>query len=155
MLEGETIEKQKEDSEDLSSESETSATEGQLEDHQSKKRRREEGEEDQDPESLHGKLNSLWNRLATATSANGTLLSKPFLKLPSKRDVPEYYRMIKQAISMEQIKKRIPSYRGPWDMKNDFSLLLKNAQTFNNPATGVYQQSKALQVHATLLLMSS
>jgi ATP-dependent helicase STH1/SNF2 len=95
---------------------------------------------------LEAKLTAVWDALEQTKTPTGIPLCRPFLKLPSKRDFPEYYRKIKSAISMNQIKQRIPTYRNYLEFKQEFQKLVSNAQTFNKPGSEIYQMSVQLNV---------
>lgn len=46
----------------------------------------------------------LYYAVRGARSVQGKLLSEPFLQLPSRREHPNYYQLIKQPISLQQIR---------------------------------------------------
>ncbi|KFB41670.1 AGAP010462-PA-like protein [Anopheles sinensis] len=81
------------------------------------------------------------------TDADGRVLSKPFLKLPSRRDLPDYYEVIKKPIDIKKILARIDEakYVDFADLENDFFLLCQNAQTYNEEASLIYEDSLELQ----------
>ncbi|XP_049295010.1 ATP-dependent helicase brm [Anopheles funestus] len=81
------------------------------------------------------------------TDADGRVLSKPFLKLPSRRDLPDYYEVIKKPIDIKKILARIEEakYVDFADLENDFFLLCQNAQTYNEEASLIYEDSLELQ----------
>ncbi|KAG0055639.1 hypothetical protein BGZ83_007939 [Gryganskiella cystojenkinii] len=70
-----------------------------------------------------------------------------FLRLPSKRDYPEYYQIITQPIAMDQIKKRMKSayYKTPIEFKDDFHQMFENARDFNQEGSWVYVDSEVLE----------
>jgi len=71
-----------------------------------------------------------------------------FLRLPSKRDYPEYYQIISHPIAMDQIKKRMKSayYKTPTEFKDDFHQMFENARDFNQEGSWVYVDSEVLEV---------
>uniref|UniRef100_A0A2M4B8P2 Putative chromodomain-helicase dna-binding protein n=1 Tax=Anopheles marajoara TaxID=58244 RepID=A0A2M4B8P2_9DIPT len=81
------------------------------------------------------------------TDADKRVLSKPFLKLPSRRDLPDYYEVIKKPIDIKKIMTRIEEakYVDFADLENDFFLLCQNAQTYNEEASLIYEDSLELQ----------
>ncbi|ORY76015.1 SNF2 family N-terminal domain-domain-containing protein [Leucosporidium creatinivorum] len=56
-----------------------------------------------------------------------------FNALPAKRDYPDYYVLIRQPISLKEIKKKISSglYPGPQAFEADMHLMLANAMVYN------------------------
>ena len=98
-------------------------------------------------EQLLEKFQTIWETLEKEVDSQGRKLSTVFIKLPSKRDMPQYYRVIKQPISMTQIKTRFGQYRSEQEFKEDFHRMFLNAQTFNQQDSLVYQDSVALQVN--------
>jgi len=100
---------------------------------------------EEDTNSLAGKCKKVMQILETAVAPTGVPLSRPFLKLPSRRDFPEYYKMIKQPLSMNQIKQRISSYTSPSNLQADFQQIFTNAQTFNKPGSEIFLLAKSLQ----------
>ncbi|KAF8927790.1 SNF2 family N-terminal domain-containing protein [Dissophora ornata] len=70
-----------------------------------------------------------------------------FLHVPSKKAYPDYYRIISSPIAMDIIKKRIHSayYKTPGEFRDDFELMFKNAQTYNQEGSWVYEDSEKLQ----------
>jgi ATP-dependent helicase STH1/SNF2 len=67
------------------------------------------------------------------------------MRLPSKRDYPDYYKVIKNPISMKKI--RTNRYKSGLDFKQDFYTLFRNAQTYNEESSIVYKDSVKLQVN--------
>uniref|UniRef100_A0A673CSN8 SWI/SNF related, matrix associated, actin dependent regulator of chromatin, subfamily a, member 4 n=1 Tax=Sphaeramia orbicularis TaxID=375764 RepID=A0A673CSN8_9TELE len=66
-------------------------------------------------------------------SASGRQLSEVFIQLPSRKELPEYYELIRKPVDFRKIKERIRShrYRSLGDLERDVMLLFQNAQTFN------------------------
>uniref|UniRef100_A0A8K9Y0I6 Transcription activator BRG1 n=1 Tax=Oncorhynchus mykiss TaxID=8022 RepID=A0A8K9Y0I6_ONCMY len=66
-------------------------------------------------------------------SSNGRQLSEVFIQLPSRKELPEYYELIRKPVDFRKIKERIRShrYRSLGDLERDVMLLFQNAQTFN------------------------
>uniref|UniRef100_A0A8C2D612 SWI/SNF related, matrix associated, actin dependent regulator of chromatin, subfamily a, member 4a n=1 Tax=Cyprinus carpio TaxID=7962 RepID=A0A8C2D612_CYPCA len=66
-------------------------------------------------------------------NSNGRQLSNVFIQLPSRKELPEYYELIRKPVDFRKIKERIRShkYRTLNDLEKDVMLLCQNAQTFN------------------------
>ncbi|XP_020911146.1 transcription activator BRG1 [Exaiptasia diaphana] len=84
---------------------------------------------------------------------SGRCLAEAFLVLPTKKDLPDYYQIIKQPVDIKKIRERINSYRyrSLEDLEEDFILMCRNAQTYNMEGSIIYEDSIKLQslfVHA-------
>uniref|UniRef100_A0A8C2AY68 SWI/SNF related, matrix associated, actin dependent regulator of chromatin, subfamily a, member 4a n=1 Tax=Cyprinus carpio TaxID=7962 RepID=A0A8C2AY68_CYPCA len=78
---------------------------------------------------------------------NGRQLSNVFIQLPSRKELPEYYELIRKPVDFRKIKERIRShkYRTLNDLEKDVMLLCQNAQTFNLEGSQIYEDSIVLQ----------
>ncbi|KAG5832086.1 hypothetical protein ANANG_G00287380 [Anguilla anguilla] len=78
---------------------------------------------------------------------NGRQLSEVFIQLPSRKELPEYYELIRKPVDFRKIKERIRShkYRSLNDLEKDVMLLCQNAQTFNLEGSLIYEDSIVLQ----------
>lgn len=79
-----------------------------------------------------------------STSRN---LAEIFMVLPTRKELPDYYQIIKQPVDIRKIRERINShkYRTLDDLEEDFSLMCKNAQTYNIEGSIIYEDSIKLQ----------
>lgn len=61
------------------------------------------------------------------------VLSEPFMKLPTRKELPDYYEVIKRPVDFHRIKTRVRDgkYRTMDELEADITLLCKNAQTYN------------------------
>uniref|UniRef100_A0A8C5AKB5 SWI/SNF related BAF chromatin remodeling complex subunit ATPase 2 n=1 Tax=Gadus morhua TaxID=8049 RepID=A0A8C5AKB5_GADMO len=77
----------------------------------------------------------------------GRQLSEVFVQLPSKKELPEYYELIRKPVDFKKIKDRVRNhkYRGVGDLEKDVMLLCHNAQTFNLEGSQIYEDSIVLQ----------
>lgn len=124
-----------------------------------KKRRRQEESDDEDmPCSskkknkteialLKKRLKSAMKKVINYTDETGRLLSEPFLKLPSRKELPEYYVVIKKPLDIKKIMNRIEDgkYNDMADLERDFFTLCANAQTYNEEASLIYEDSVRLR----------
>lgn len=80
-------------------------------------------------------------------SATGRQLSEVFIQLPSRKELPEYYELIRKPVDFRKIKERIRNhkYRSLNDLEKDVMLLCQNAQTFNLEGSLIYEDSIVLQ----------
>jgi SWI/SNF-related matrix-associated actin-dependent regulator of chromatin subfamily A member 2/4 len=77
----------------------------------------------------------------------GRILSEPFMKLPSKRELPDYYEVIKKPLDIKKILSRIEEakYVDFADLEKDFFQLCQNAQIYNEETSLIYEDSIVLQ----------
>ena len=75
----------------------------------------------------------------------------PFVALPSKKQFPDYYVIIKEPISMKMIEKKIQKedYSSLNDLKRDIQHLCLNAKTFNEDGSLIYVDAVAIEVSCT------
>uniref|UniRef100_A0A8C1RZ98 Bromo domain-containing protein n=1 Tax=Cyprinus carpio TaxID=7962 RepID=A0A8C1RZ98_CYPCA len=94
-----------------------------------------------------GFVTSLVFSINPMNSVNGRLLSEVFVQLPSRKELPEYYELIRKPVDFRKIKERIKShkYRTLNDLEKDVMLLCQNAQTFNLEGSLIYEDSIVLQ----------
>lgn len=93
------------------------------------------------------------NKIAAYTvpdseSENGKrLIVDAFLELPSRKDFPDYYDVIRRPIDIKKIRNRINnhSYRSIDELADDFAHMCQNAQTYNVEGSQIYDDSLTLQ----------
>uniref|UniRef100_A0A8C0IEV9 SWI/SNF related, matrix associated, actin dependent regulator of chromatin, subfamily a, member 2 n=1 Tax=Bubo bubo TaxID=30461 RepID=A0A8C0IEV9_BUBBB len=80
-------------------------------------------------------------------NSSGRQLSEVFIQLPSRKELPEYYELIRKPVDFKKIKERIRNhkYRSLGDLEKDVMLLCHNAQTFNLEGSQIYEDSIVLQ----------
>ncbi len=84
----------------------------------------------------------------------GHFIADLFLELPSAKLYPDYYTIIKQPISLKEIKKKVNSkeYKTVDEFEQDIHLMVRNAQTYNEPESFVVADALELQSHFRRLL---
>uniref|UniRef100_A0A672MPH8 Transcription activator BRG1-like n=1 Tax=Sinocyclocheilus grahami TaxID=75366 RepID=A0A672MPH8_SINGR len=85
------------------------------------------------PPTLTKKMKKVVDAVIKYKDGNGRQLSEVFVQLPSRKELPEYYELIRKPVDFRKIKERIKShkYRTLNDLEKDVMLLCQNAQTFN------------------------
>ncbi|XP_060711240.1 SWI/SNF related, matrix associated, actin dependent regulator of chromatin, subfamily a, member 4a isoform X5 [Hemiscyllium ocellatum] len=80
-------------------------------------------------------------------SSTGRQLSEVFIQLPSRKELPEYYELIRKPVDFRKIKERIRNhkYRSLNDLERDVMLLCQNAQAYNLEGSLIYEDSIVLQ----------
>lgn len=77
----------------------------------------------------------------------GRVLSDPFMKLPSKQKLPDYYEIIKKPVDIKKILQRIEDgkYCDFAELEKDFRQLCQNAQIYNEDTSLIYADSIQLR----------
>ena len=81
------------------------------------------------------------------------LIIGPFMELPSKKLYADYYQFIAEPIAMDVIEKRIAGhqYTSLKDMQSDIALLAKNAKTYNEDGSMIYNDAVIIEVGLPIL----
>lgn len=89
----------------------------------------------------------LYETIKNMTNNQGHLLSEPFWKLPSKRYYPDYYKEIKNPVSLSQIRNKLK--RGDYgtisEVAGDMNIMFENAKKYNRPDSRLYKDAVKLQ----------
>jgi len=117
------------------------------EDKPKKKRGRPPIEKSPNPPYLVNQMKKIVKMVVTYKDSDDRVLSDPFMKLPPRRELPDYYEVIKKPVDIVKIKARIREhrYRSLDDLENDFMTLCRNAQTYNIETSTIYEDSVILQ----------
>lgn len=77
------------------------------------------------------------------------LLVTAFVKLPSKKLYPDYFTLIEEPISLNEINKKIARgvYSEPSELVQDFQLMYNNAQKYNDPDSWIVHDARDLLQH--------
>ena len=72
----------------------------------------------------------------------------PFVNLPPKKVYPDYYQIITNPIAMDQIKKKIhkEEYNSLKEFRDDVLMLCKNARTYNEDGSFLFQDANTIEV---------
>lgn len=73
--------------------------------------------------------------------------SQYFRRVVNKRNMPEYYEVIKDPVALSTIKSKFltKSYRSVREIVRDFALITHNAQIYNRPNSGVYKDALVIK----------
>nr|XP_020472522.1 probable global transcription activator SNF2L2 isoform X2 [Monopterus albus] len=95
------------------------------------------------PPELTRTLNTLVDMVINYKDGLGRQISKGFVQLPSKKEVPEYYELIRKPVDFRRIRERVRNhkYRSVGDLEKDIFLLCHNAQTYNLEGSQIYEDS--------------
>ncbi|XP_037114279.1 probable global transcription activator SNF2L2 isoform X2 [Syngnathus acus] len=99
------------------------------------------------PPKLTKQMNTIIDTVINYRDGAGRQLSEVFVQLPSRKELPEYYELIRKPVDFKKIKERVRShkYRSVGDLEKDVMLLCYNAQTFNLEGSQIYEDSIVLQ----------
>ncbi|CAB3255466.1 unnamed protein product [Arctia plantaginis] len=123
-----------------------------------RRRNQEDSDEEEVPSSskkksktelnqLKKRLKNIMKKVIDYSDEGGRVLSEPFMKLPSRRELPDYYDVIKKPLDIKKIMNRIEDgkYQDILDLERDFFTLCANAQTYNEEASLIYEDSVRLR----------
>merc|ERR1712130_248352 len=119
-------------------------------------RRRHEGEEHgEEPRRkkrpgdvrMMGKMKKLIEVVMQYEDSDGRVLSEPFYKLPSRKELPDYYEIIKKPVDIAKIQQRIDDekYEDMSALQKDFMQLCTNTQQYNEDGSLIFEDSIVLQ----------
>merc|ERR1712218_431229 len=79
--------------------------------------------------------------------SDGRVLSEPFYKLPSRKELPDYYEIIRRPVDISKIQQRIDDdkYDDMDALEKDFMLMCKNTQQYNEDGSLIFEDSIVLQ----------
>jgi SWI/SNF-related matrix-associated actin-dependent regulator of chromatin subfamily A protein 2/4 len=120
-----------------------------------KQKRREEEEEDEPKKKkkksafkkLQKQMRKLLEIVIQYEDQDGRVLSDPFMKLPTRKELPDYYEVIRKPVDITKILTKIED--GKYDdmdmMARDFDLLCLNTQKYNEDGSLIHEDSIVLQ----------
>ncbi|XP_059498560.1 probable global transcription activator SNF2L2 [Stegostoma tigrinum] len=99
------------------------------------------------PPRITKQMNAIIDTVINYRDSLSRQLSEVFIQLPSRKELPEYYELIRKPVDFKKIKDRIRNhkYRSLGDLEKDVMLLCHNAQTFNLEGSQIYEDSIVLQ----------
>jgi len=121
-----------------------------------KKQKRKEESEDDEPKKkkkkgafkkLQKQMRKLLEIVIQYEDQDGRVLSDPFMKLPTRKELPDYYEVIRKPVDITKILTKIED--GKYDdmdmMARDFDLLCLNTQKYNEDGSLIHEDSIVLQ----------
>eukprot|EP00095_Tigriopus_kingsejongensis_P009239 maker-scaffold495_size155559-snap-gene-0.32 protein:Tk09239 transcript:maker-scaffold495_size155559-snap-gene-0.32-mRNA-1 annotation:"homeotic gene" len=96
---------------------------------------------------LQKKMATLMQIVVQYKDQDERVLSEPFMKLPSKKELPDYYEVIKRPVDIARIMNKIADgkYEDVDAMEKDFVLMCANTQKYNEDGSLIYEDSIVLQ----------
>jgi hypothetical protein len=85
--------------------------------------------------------------LMGATDDGGRLISALFQYLPTKRELPDYYRVIEHPIALDGIRAKVEQdvYAGLEAFMEDVNLMCDNARTYNAARSQPWKDAHTLR----------
>ena len=111
-------------------------------------KRRKTGGEDETRDRIKYALNQCYRAVETCLEPEtGRKRCLLFLDVPKKSDYPDYHVIIEKPIAMRQIKRRIDNrtFRRVDTCRDEFHLMVRNAKTYNQEGSWVYNDAVELQ----------
>ncbi|XP_026994083.1 probable global transcription activator SNF2L2 isoform X1 [Tachysurus fulvidraco] len=99
------------------------------------------------PPKLTKQMSAIIDTVINYRDGSGRQLSEVFVQLPSRKELPEYYELIRKPVDFKKIKDRVRNhkYRSLGDLEKDVMLLCHNAQTYNLEGSQIFEDSIVLQ----------
>lgn len=99
------------------------------------------------PPQLTNQMKKIIKKIVDYTDQDDRPICEPFMKLAPKREMPDYYEVIKRPVDIVKIKNKIREhrYRSLDDLEADFMLMCANAQAYNIEMSLIYEDSVLLQ----------
>ena len=90
---------------------------------------------------------ALYLHIRNFETPSGVKLYEPFLNLPSKRELPDYYEVIDEPISLNEIRRKLKlgDYSELPDLVSDLNLMFENCKTYNRPESRLFKEGTKLQ----------
>uniref|UniRef100_A0A4W4G472 Bromo domain-containing protein n=1 Tax=Electrophorus electricus TaxID=8005 RepID=A0A4W4G472_ELEEL len=99
------------------------------------------------PPKLTKQMNTLVDMVINYKDTLGRQISKGFVQLPSRKEVPEYYELIRKPVDFRRIRERVRNhkYRCIADLEKDIIQMCHNAQTYNLEGSQIFEDSIVLK----------
>ncbi|XP_016145015.1 probable global transcription activator SNF2L2 isoform X1 [Sinocyclocheilus grahami] len=96
---------------------------------------------------LTKQMNTIVDMVINYKDTLGRQISKGFVQLPSRKEVPEYYELIRKPVDFRRIRERVRNhkYRCIADLEKDIMQMCHNAQTFNLEGSQIFEDSIVLK----------
>lgn len=94
---------------------------------------------------LQSRLRAEYEALFTLKEDNGLEIYPIFNVLPPKKEYPDYYALIRNPVSLNTLKKRVPHYTDVQTFVNDVVQIPWNAKTYNTKESAIYRYAGILE----------
>ncbi|WWC92244.1 uncharacterized protein L201_007198 [Kwoniella dendrophila CBS 6074] len=88
----------------------------------------------------------IYRKIMDNKSSDGDEMAHPFIKLPNKRALPDYYETIKHPLSLEMVQQKLDAseYQTLKDVCADLGQIFNNAKRYNVKESLIFQYAKKL-----------
>eukprot|EP01052_Picozoa_sp_SAG31_P001103 SAG31_NODE_35_length_31836_cov_10.841352_22_plen_187_part_00 len=93
-------------------------------------------------------MRDVWNAVRNAAAPDGRPLAELFLQLPNRQLYPDYFKLIKKPVALDQIRRRIGGSMRPYgvdQMLADLASMFTNARIYNQPGSQICLDVDVLQ----------
>jgi SWI/SNF-related matrix-associated actin-dependent regulator of chromatin subfamily A member 2/4 len=92
-------------------------------------------------------IQKIYDVLMSYEDMDGHIVTKDFVQLPSRKDLPDYYRVIRRPLDLKRLEKYIKEgkYHSIKDFDKDVKLMCKNAQVYNVEGSDIFEDSLIIQ----------
>ena len=89
---------------------------------------------------------SLFGAIRYFKTTGGSPIAEPFLTLPSKRELPDYYKTIDNPISLNIVRKKLKNneYSDTEGLFEDMNLMFENCKKYNRPDSRLFKDAVKL-----------
>lgn len=86
--------------------------------------------------------------LVSYQDSDGRILSSPFMKLPTRKELPDYYQVIRRPLDFHKIERSLQEgkYKSLANFESDLLMMCRNAQEYNVEGSLIYQDSEVLEM---------
>ncbi|KAI4718629.1 Bromodomain-containing protein [Aureobasidium sp. EXF-10727] len=87
------------------------------------------------------------DHLRSAKDKTGRLIADLFIDLPSKRELPDYYRTIKLPIAIQTVQDKLERHEYPTlsTVESDIKRMVANAKQYNDDKSTIYQDAERIR----------
>ncbi|KAI9003215.1 Bromodomain-containing protein [Gaertneriomyces semiglobifer] len=98
------------------------------------------------PEYIFKAISATLDALMDLTDGAGRILAEAFMDPVSKKDYPEYYKVIPKPMAISLMRDKIEKrkYSNAEEFKRDVDLMVENAKTFNRKGSMIYKDAERI-----------
>ncbi|EIW69929.1 hypothetical protein TREMEDRAFT_68376 [Tremella mesenterica DSM 1558] len=99
-----------------------------------------------DPKRAKALGMQLYQKIMDSKDPNGEIMAEPFIKLPNKRQFPDYYQQIHKPISLEMVHEKLEqeAYQTLKEVCTDLGQICVNAKRYNVKQSLIFQFAKKI-----------
>ncbi|RFU28365.1 hypothetical protein B7463_g7962, partial [Scytalidium lignicola] len=119
----------------------------EIDDRSAKRRRLPNDISEETPETTMEKGLAFVEHLKKTTDKSGRLVATNFLTLPSKRQLPDYYKVIKMPVALDTIQAKLMRREFPnlSAVESYFKRMISNAKEYNQKGSEIYDDAERIR----------